>query len=389
MKPIILTIALALAATAGAQTAAPSDKADSGDKIKFAPVGTLLLDGALYATPQKADFPDGVAIPDARLGVQATMGKWSAKIEAGYAYGKVLLKDMWMQYTFSPSDCLRAGLQMHHFGYQNSTAACMKVTMIEPISNTIFNEPHMIGITWYHSADKYFITLSAHAEPKASTVILAPDEMTQEGYGLRSRIVARPIHKDGIMLQAGVSGAFLTPQYSGKPDTHDSFSFGANFPTKVVQQSAIKATVDHAMNLWKFTPELMFCYRRAAIESQYFFMQVNRRQGLPAYRAIGAYATLRGLILGSDYTYSMALAGIATPAKGSLEAVASYNYTSLTHPASGIYGGRLNDLAVGFNYYINRYMIAKLRYSYTHTWDRDATAPASLNAIQARLQLIF
>lgn len=362
------------------------------DKFKVTPLGTLLLDGALFASPQKNQFPDGVAIPDVRLGVSGSIGKWSAKIEMGYAYGKVLLKDIWMQYNFSSTDFIRGGMQMHHFGYQNSQAACMKVTMIEPVCNTVFNEAHMIGIEWYHSADKYYTTLAAHAEPKASTVTLGVDEMIREGYGLRTRIVARPIHRDGLMVQAGISGAFLTPQYNGsssKEDTHDSFTFGANFPSKVTLVSAINAKVDHAMNLWKFSPELMFCYGRAAIESQYYFMQVNRRMDLTAYRATGAYATLRGILIGRDYRYNMGVAGIDTPAKGSLEAVASYNYTSLSDSRAAIYGGRLNDLSLGFNYYINKYMVAKLRYSYTHTWDRAEVEPMTLNAFQARLQLIF
>ncbi len=392
MKNITRIMTMMLAMLSPAIQAATAATDDTDNKVKFSPVGTLVMDGALFASPQKSDFPDGAAIPDVRLGVMADMGKWCAKIEAGFAYGKVLLKDVWMQYTFSQSDQIRVGLQMQHFGYQNSTAACMKVTMIEPICNTIFNDPHMIGVTWYHNADKFFTTLSAHAEPKASSVVLAADEMIREGYGLRSRVVARPIHKDGVMVQVGMSGAFETPQFNGSSsgkDTHDSFSFSANFPTKVVQRSAISATVSRAMNMWKLTPELMLCYKRIALESQYFFAQVNRRDNLQAFRTYGAYGTLRGILFGKDYSYNMGLAGIATPAKGSLEAVASYNYTCLSDAKAAIMGGRVNDLSVGFNYYINKFMIAKLRYSLTHTWDRADVSPMTLNAFQGRLQVIF
>lgn len=357
------------------------------NKLKVRPIGTLLIDGALYCSPQKEMFPDGAAIPDVRLGAMASYGKWEAKVEVGMAYGRVGLKDCWLQYSFSPSDCLVAGLQMQQFGYQNSSAACMKVTMFEPISNTIFNEGHMIGLQWIHSADRYFTTLSAHVEPKAATVVSGKDELTQQGYGLRSRLVGRPWHADGRMLQIGFSSAFLSPQCG--PERHDAFNFNAMFPTSVCQQSAIGTTVDNAMNLWKFTPELMACYGRAAVESQYFFMQVNRRGGLQPFRASGTYVTLRGLILGSDYSYNMAFAGIDTPAKGSLELVGSYNYTGLSDSKAGIYGGRINDLSAGVNYYFNRYIIGKFRYSYTHRWDRDGMEPVSLSAFQLRLQVLF
>ncbi len=386
MKKTLVILGLALTAAS-----ANADKAAESDQIKFSPVGTIVFDGALFASPQKEDFPDGVAIPDVRLGVGASIGKWSAKIEACYSYGKVSLKDIWMQYTFSKTDMLRLGLQMEQFGYQNSTAACTKVTMIEPISNTIFNEPHMLGLQWFHSADKYFTTLAAHVEPKASTLLNSKDEMSRQGYGFRTRLVARPWHSQGRMLQIGFSGGYLSPQYdrTAEGDLHDAFSFNANFPTKVTLESAIGTTIDRALNLWKLTPELMACYGRSAIEAQYFFMQINRKNGLHAYRAQGAYATFRGLILGKDYTYSMGLAGIATPAKGSLEGVASYNYTSLSDRKASIFGGRVNDLSVGLNYYINSYITAKFRYSYTHAWDRDGYSPRDLNAFQLRLQMIF
>lgn len=358
-------------------------------KPKFSPVGTILIDGAVYASPQKQEFADGVALPDVRLGVMMNYGNWSAKVEAYYAYAKVSLKDVWMQYSFNPENFLRVGLAMQHFGYQNSTAACMKVTMIEPISNTVFNEPHMIGIGYYHMPDKYFLTASVHAEPKASTVIVSPDQMVHQGYGARVRAVARPFHSDGVMLQAGISGAFLAPQFSGTPDAHDSFTFSANFPTKVTQVKAIEATVDKARNQWKFTPELMGAYKKIALESQYFFSQVNRKESLPAYRAYGAYATLRGIAIGDDYKYNMGLAGIDTPGKGTLEGMVSYNYTCLSDASAGILGGRVSDVSCGVNYYFNRYITGKLRYSYTHTWDRAGIEPMSLNAVQLRLQLIF
>lgn len=381
--PIFAASAVALSAHAAA------DGTQETEKPKFSPVGTIMLDGAVYASPQKHEFADGVALSDVRLGVMMNYGKWSAKIEASFAYAKVTLKDVWMQYTFNPENFLRVGLAMQHFGYQNSTAACTKVTMIEPISNTIFNEPHMIGIGYYHMPDKYFLTASLHAEPKASSIIVSPDQMVRQGYGARFRAVARPFHSDGVMLQAGFSGAFLAPQYSGAPDTHDSFSFSANFPTKVTQVKAIEASVDKARNEWKFTPELMGAYKKIALESQYFFSQVNRHDALPAYRAYGAYATLRGIAIGPNYKYNMGLAGIDTPGKGTLEGVVSYNYTCLSDASAAIYGGRLSDISCGLNYYFNRYIAAKLRYSYTHTWDRADVAPMSLNAVQMRLQLIF
>ncbi len=394
------TSLLALTLILSTLVSAPTAKADVALKLgnpenplTVSPIGTLLLDGALFAGPDKESFPNGVAIPEVRIGFQLGYGKWSGKIEAGLSYGKVGLKDCFLQYDFNPKNFLRAGLMLHHFGYQNCTAACMKVTFYEPLSNSVFNEAHQIGISYYHHAPKWFATAAVHAEPMATTVLMGPDQLTRLGFGVRARLVARPVINDVNKIQVGLSGAFATPQYartSGSGgDPHDLFTFGANFPSRVVSIRAIESNVHESRNLFKLTPELMLNHGRLALETQYFWMQVNRKNGLCAYNAQGAYVTLRGLILGKTYPYLETLAGIGTPTPGSLEAVLSYNYTSLSDAGAGILGGRVNDLSCTFNYYINKYMVAKLRYSYTHTFDRAGFDPMSINAFQARLQFIF
>ena len=359
-------------------------------KFKINPTGRILLDGALYASPQKSEFKDGFAIPDVRLGAKMQYGKWKAKIDVGFAYNKVGLKDVYFEYDFNDQHLIRGGSFIHQYGLQSATSSSMKVTMEEPISNAVFNDSRQIGLMYVYNGDKFFGTASAHVEPKATTVVLRPDQFTQEGYGFRSRLVARPLHEEGKVVQVGFSGGFAPPQIVNDSETpHNSFQFKSNFPTRVAQVTAIDATVDHAMNLWKFTPELLLSYGPVALESQYFFQRVNRRNNLHAYTAQGAYATVRGLILGGNYGYSMADAGLATPRKGSLECVVSYNYTTLTNSAAGIYGGRLNDLSCTFNYYINKYMLCRLHYSYTHTWGRAGAPSMTLNGFMARLQVIF
>ena len=363
---------------------------DDEPKLKINPTGRILLDGVLYASPQKYEFKDGFAIPDVRLGAKAQYGKWKAKIDVGFAYNKVGLKDVYFEYDFNEKNLLRGGSFIHQYGLQSATSSSMKPTMEEPISNAVFNDARQIGLMYVYNGDKFFGTGSVHVEPKATTVVLRPDQFTQEGWGFRSRLVARPLHETGKVVQVGFSGGFATPQNVNDTNTpHNSFQFKSNFPTRVAQVTAIDATVDHAMNLWKFTPELLLNYGPVALETQYFFQRVNRREGLHAYTSQGAYATLRGLILGGDYNYSRPDAGLATPKKGSLECVLSYNYTSLTDASAGIYGGRLNDLSCTFNYYINKYMIARLHYSYTHTWDRAGVGSMTLNGFMARLQIIF
>lgn len=107
------------------------------------------------------------------------------------------------------------------------------------------------------------------------------------------------------------------------------------------------------------------------------------------YKASGMYGILRGLLIGGNYRYSHTDCGIATPDSGSLECVFGYNYTDMSDTRSHIYGGRLNDVSFTVNYYINKYMIWRFRYSYTKITDRVGFENQSLSAFQTRFQVIF
>lgn len=378
-------------------TAAPSGVSDSSKpKFKINPTGRILMDGAIFTTPQSDMFKPGFAIPDARLGVKMSYGKWNAKIDVGFAYGKVGLKDLYIGYDFNSHHNLKIGSFIHQYGLQSATSSSMKPTMEEPISNAVFNDSRQLGIQYEYSGPKFLATASAHVEPSATSVVLRPQQFNKEGFGFRTRLVARPICEDGKVVQVGFSAGFSTPQKNSvidqdgeEVDLHNAFQFKSNFPTRVTQITAIDATVTDARNQFKFTPELLLNYQRVALESQYYFNRVSRRNGLHNWTGQGAYVTLRGLLLGKTYTYDYVSGGLATPAPKSLECVVDYNYTKLSDAAAGIYGGRLNDLSVTFNYYINKYMIARLHYSYTHTWDRSGVGSMSLNGFMARLQIIF
>ena len=68
-------------------------------KLTVKPSGRILFDAA-YINPQHQEnqLKSGVGSPDMRLGVGFTYGQWKGKIDMGFAYGKVNMKDVWLQY---------------------------------------------------------------------------------------------------------------------------------------------------------------------------------------------------------------------------------------------------------------------------------------------------
>jgi phosphate-selective porin OprO/OprP len=362
-------------------------KAQEAPSLKINPSGRILMDGGIYSSNIKK-FGDGVAVPDIRAGVKASYGSYKAKIDVGYANNALSLKDVFVEKQFSSSSLLRVGYFVHQFGLQSSTSSSMKITMEEPASNEAFFNSRLIGAMFIYDKNDYFATASVHVENEA--IKKSTDQIGDQGYGAMSRLAYRPLRNDGAIFQVGISGAYESPRYNSKEElNHNSFVLGARFPSRIAKVKAVEATITEAKHLMKFTPELVAAYGPLGIETQYYYLSVKRNSGFSNYKASGAYGILRGLIKGGNYKYSHGDAGIATPGPGSLEAVLGYNYTDMSDHKAEIRGGRLSDVAVGLNYYINKYMIWRFRYSYTDVRDREGFENQHLNGFQTRFQIIF
>lgn len=369
-------------------------KAEEEPKFKVVPCGRVLIDGALYASPEKHLFKDGMAIPEARLGAKMWYGKWSTWIDVGFAYGKIGLRNMWIQYDFNPHNSLRAGNFLQPFGYQSPTTTNNKPTFEQPLASALFTPGLQLGVMYTFQNSSIFSSSSFHVESSALNNMMNYPLFNQQGYSFLTRFVWRK--KDsGIdnkpIIHAGLSLGFSTPERHlvNEEDIHDGFTNSAIFPTKVSNVTAVSATIGNSKNRFKLSPELLLSYRRIALESQYFFQTISRRDNFKTFNAQGAYVTLRGILIGGNYSYDASIAQLANPKKHTLECVADYNYATLSDSKAGIYGGRANSFNLTLNYYFNAYITARLNYSYTHVWDREGVIPISQNAFQLRLMVLF
>jgi len=390
MKTLKVFITVLAAACAFPATA----EEDEAPKFTIKPTGRILLDGAAYIggnsdVTEETDtkFVDGVAIPDLRLGVKAQYGKWKAKIDVGFGYGKVGLKDTYFEYDFNHENLIRAGYFVPQWGLNSETSSSMKPSYEEPTSNEFFNaNPRLLALMWQYDKGEYFAGTTVFAGANAMKENAAASG--KQSWGAQTRLLWRPKRIDGNVLQFGCSFNYSSPN---GPD-HESFTFSANFPTRVSKITNVSATVDHAKGAFKLSPEFLFIKDRIAFETQYYYLNVFRKEGFHNYRAHGAYGMLRTLLIGDMFTYNHSDAGVATPAPHSLEMVIAYNYTKASDAAAGIHGGITQDASCTFNYYINSWMIARLRYSYTTVRDRmvEGLLPKRhVNTIEARLQIKF
>ena len=382
MKRLIIILASGLIAST-------SVHAQDEEKLVIKPSGRILVDAGLFDAKQQNDkLNDGVAIPDMRIGAGISYGQWKAKIDMGYSYGKVNMKDVWLQYNFNEKNFLRAGYFIHQYGLQSSTSSSFKESMEEPHSNQAFNNSRMIGVMYQHTGDKLLATASLFTENDAMK--MTSDQLGNQGVGAMSRIVYHPLDEPGNIFHIGISGAIESPSYNSDDElNHHAFTIKTTWPTRIANVTAQQAVVTEAKTMYKFTPEILFSKGRFGIEGQYFLNNIQRKGDLKSFTGSGAYCTLRGLLKGREYSYTKTDGGLATPAPGSMEVVLQYNYTDLSDGDAGIRGGRLNDWSATYNYYINKYMIWRVRASWTKVTDREGYENNEVSILETRLQIKF
>ncbi len=358
-------------------------------KLTVKPSGRILFDAA-YINPQhqEDDLKSGVGIPDMRVGVGFNYGQWKGKIDMGYAYSKVNMKDVWLQYDFDKQNFIRGGYFIHQYGFQSSTSSSFKETMEEPQSNAVFNNDRMIGLMYEYSAPKVLATASIVVETDAMKQ--TTDVTGNEAIGGMTRLLYRPYAERGKMFQVGISGGIEGARYNSKEElNHKQFTLSTRWPTRVAKVNSQQAVVTDAKTMYKFSPEVMYSRGRFAVIGQYFLNSITRDNNQETFTGSGAYVTLRGLLKGRDYAPNMGDGGIATPDPGNMELCLQYNYTALSDASAGILGGYLNDWAICYNFYPNKYMIWRVRASYTKVTNRSGFADNEVSILETRLQVKF
>lgn len=358
-------------------------------KLIVKPSGRILMDATyVHADHQGDDLRSGVGIPDMRVGVGFTYGQWKGKIDMGYAYGKVNMKDVWIQYDFDKQNFVRGGYFIHQYGYQSCTSSSFKETMEEPQSNAVFNNDRMPGVMFEHTDAKTLATLSLVVETDAMKQ--TTDKTGDEAVGALTRLVYHPHTERGNMFHIGISGGIEGARYSSDPAlNHKQFTLASRWPMRVAKVTAQEAVITDAKVMYKFTPEVLYSSGRFAVAAQYFWNRINRSNGLHSFTGTGAYVTLRGLIKGRNYSYTMNDGGLAIPDPGNMELCLQYNYTSLSDASAGIRGGYLNDWALTYNYYPNKYMIWRIRASLTKVTNRSGFDDNNVSILETRFQVKF
>lgn len=357
------------------------------NKLVVKPSGRILMDAAFLNSSNKAvdeQCVDGVNVPDIRIGMKVSYGKWEGKADIGYARGSVSPKDIFIQYNFNKQNFLRGGYFVHQFGYQSATSSSFKVSMEEPETHSAFGVGgRLVGLMYEHSDNKFMGTGSIYTD--AQSFKKQTNHTGYQGSGFLTRLVYHPLIEKGNLFHVGIG-----LNYELAAENRSNMEFKAPYPVRVAGINAIGAKITDAKNDFKFSGELMAAKGHVGIEGQYIFMNVDRKGDAKTYNAWGAYGNLR-FLLNNEYEYVKNDAGIATPAPKSWELVAAYNYTDMNDAKAGFHGGKLSDWALTMNYYINKYMIWRVSGHIVRAGESDYSGfnKNTFRVIETRLQFKF
>lgn len=183
-------------------------------ELKVKPTGRVLFDAAYVDAREQTDLlKGGIGTPDMRIGVSFSYDRWKGKIDMGFAYGKVNMKDVWLQYDFNPHNFVRDGYFIHQYGYQSCTSSSFKETMEEPQSNAVFNNDRMMGLMYEYTDDRFLAAASVVTESDAMKQ--TTDVTGNEAWGAMTRLVYHPFVEPGKIFHVGISGGIEGARYSG------------------------------------------------------------------------------------------------------------------------------------------------------------------------------
>lgn len=337
-------------------------------------MGRVFFDGGVFFN-DKGGLGNGVQINDLRLGTQILfLQDWNVKMELGYGDEKISLKDVYINYKAGEHN-IRLGYYHEPFGVDRIGSTNFKFIETSSADKT-FGSSRKLGVSYIYNQTYFNFMGGVFSDGNINKA-----NQLNQGYTLSAKFIGRPVTGDRQLLHLAVA-----PRFS---NNGEEIRFNGGVPTSLLSgedNRFVSATIDRVINQWKMEAELIAIYRKWYVEGHYLIAHVNRA-GVENYNGQGGYVQGGYMILGEKQNYNPVTGMVANPAPKSLEILCRYNRTNLND--AGIMGGRLSDVSVAMNYFVNKYIAARINYVHVMTSDNAPAGADDFDLVQARLQFAF
>lgn len=337
-------------------------------------MGRVFFDAGAFFN-DKTDLGNGVQINDLRLGTQIRfLQHWHVKMELGYGDEKVSIKDVYINYKTGDHN-IRLGYYHEPFGIDRIGSTNFKFIETASADKT-FGSNRKLGICYLYNQTYFNFMGGVFSDGNPGKA-----NQLNQGYTVSTKFIGRPVVGNGKLLHLAVA-----PRFSSHGD---QIEFKGGVPTSLLSGADnrfVFADVTQAINQWKMEVEVIGIYRKWYLEGHYLMAHVNRA-GVPNYNGQGGYVQGGYMILGEKQNYNPVTGMVANPVPKSLEILCRYNRTNLDD--AGIVGGKISDVSVGMNYFVNRYIAARLNYVHVMTSHYAPGGADDFDLIQGRIQFSF
>lgn len=370
----ILTWVLLSQISGGASLKAQNFVVSETNGFEWRLMGRVFFDAGAFFN-DKTNFGNGVQINDLRLGTQIRfLQHWNVKMELGYGDEKVSIKDIYINYK-TGNHSIRLGYYHEPFGIDRIGSTNFKFIETASADKT-FGGSRKLGVSYLYNQAYFNFMGGVFSDGNPGKA-----NQLNQGYTLATKFIGRPVVGDGRLLHLAIA-----PRFSSHGD---QIEFKGGVPTTLLSGADnrfVFADVTQVINQWKMEVEVIGIYRKWYLEGHYLMAHVNRA-GVPNYNGQGGYIQGGYMILGEKQNYNPVTGMVANPVPKSLEVLCRYNRTNLND--AGITGGKLSDLSLGVNYFVNKYIVARLNYVHVMT-SHDAPGGADdFDLIQGRIQFSF
>ena len=344
--------------------------------------GRFLFDGISYFNA--ADTLDSqLNIGDLRLCGQVEVGKeWFFTVDVAMTRNKLSIKDCFAQFIRN-GHSLKIGHFFGSFGIDQSMGSCDFVFHTGANSVESMYANRRMGAAYLRIHPKYFLSWGVFFSDS-----FINKEKTQYGYNTSLRGVWRPINTPDKLIHVGASALFKVPDMN-KDTKQRTVSFGGGGVTYLPMPKFQSVVMDNVRNVIGVGCEFYVFNNRWMAQGEYNAMLVNqfhRKQ----FRSHGGYIQAGYLIKGRHYGYSQNTAVTLMPYdKRSLLVAVRYNYSDMNTAEAGLWGGKQRDLAVGLNYYFNKYISTRLNYTYMMLDEHSQLGEMNMHILQTRFQFRF
>ncbi len=342
------------------------------DDFNYRLIGRVFFDGGVVTSDSIRSI---VAIHDVRLGTLIHfLNHWEAKIELGYGNRKISYKDIFLKYSLGKHS-IQLGNSFEPFGYGRIGSVHFRL-MTNASSDRVLGNGRQFGLLYSYHQKNVHVMGGVSSLGDMGTL-----KTGNQGYSLSAKLIGRPIIEEGRLIHIG-----FAPRFSSGSE---SLTFSGGAPTELLEKSdniLVEANVNQVINQWKMDLELILLYQKWYFQGQYFQVHSNR-YAMDNYTAKGGYAQLGYLIRGEKHHYNSLSGMMGNPAPKSMEVICRYNAVNLND--ADIQGGQFADLSLGINYFINRYIAAKINYTRMMPGENAQSGAVDFDVVQARVQFYF